>query len=282
MILHFLFILSVVWASIPESSGLIVEMSYEGDIYFNNRSFTVQDKGVFPDKRSGDGVYSCFVSIQSTSVQELSIFQSNTKVLHYSIPAISSVEYYVLRIQNDQKTTLKRQYLVTEKENYTIFFHQDKISIMFYFVLIGIWIHFQIRKIDDTRKLTSTLIERNPIQSQVIVQSNTELIKETIFQLTQHTYVIIVDESFDDVFQKSVFGRCFFVNNVDLENLYDSIADHHILEEPVLIFPHISSIFGKDRDGNEEILLQIFHEYPQNIIVFTEEQKFSSFQIQPS
>ena len=35
----------------PESSGIVVVMPFDGNVYFNNRRFLLEDNGDFPDEK---------------------------------------------------------------------------------------------------------------------------------------------------------------------------------------------------------------------------------------
>ena len=87
----------------PTTSGIVVEMPFEGNIYFDNRGFLVEDNGVFPDKQKGDGVFSAFIPIQSTSTKEISLYEKERKILTVKIPAISSTAWYKLTIDKEKK-----------------------------------------------------------------------------------------------------------------------------------------------------------------------------------
>ena len=93
----------------PESSGIVVVMAFDGKIYFDNRRFLVEDNGDFPDGQKGDGVFSAFIRIQSTSTKEISVYENETKILTVEIPAISSTAWYTLTIDKKKKYKLYKK-----------------------------------------------------------------------------------------------------------------------------------------------------------------------------
>ena len=165
------------------------------------------------------------------------------------------------------------------KNSQSFSIQSDEISIVFYLLILGILIGLKIRRMHSHRYLSTVPIPQKSIPSSMILTSSKNCILDKIRSLIQHSFVVVIGGSFDTSFQKEVFGRCFFTTSTDIIEIKKSIPNHYILSNPIYIYANASTLIGGEGIENTEILEQLLHEHPENIIVFVEKEEISRYGI---